>query len=123
MSLESIIHDEIHECMKQMKTKMGDNNGKIQIHNLFNISMVNIMWAITAGQRYHHDDPRLLEILAMINAVFRTGSPLGSLISDYPILRYFPYFKNMWKLMKEANLSISSVIKVYLNARQRFSAL
>ena len=90
----------------------SSNNGVIPVHDLFNISMVNILWAITAGKRYSHDDPLQREILAKLNAVFRAGSPLGNIVSDYPVTRYLPYFRNFWKTQVETQESIMSLLRV-----------
>lgn len=40
--------------------------------------MVNVLWAIMAGERYNSKDEQLKKILDAVNIMFRSGKPTGN---------------------------------------------
>lgn len=60
----------------------------IKVNDLFGVGVINVLWAIIAGERFSHDDSRLNELLRMIEKSFRVFDISGSMLNQLPILRY-----------------------------------
>jgi len=58
-----MIMDEVPE----LTNWIGKQSGKpVSLHGRISIAVVNALWTILTGQRYDHDDPKLVKILEEI---------------------------------------------------------
>jgi len=63
-SSEQLIHQEIADLTREMMTGMtagddaagGDGGAVVEFKGLFNLSLINILWAMTSGERFQRDD-------------------------------------------------------------------
>ena len=61
---EASILEELHELINE---KIKPNLGKpIKNHELFNASVLNVIWALVAGERFKLDDERLAELIHFV---------------------------------------------------------
>ncbi len=52
--------DEVTELVDWIQAQ----NGKpVDLHRRFSLAVVNVLWTLLSGQRYAHDDPKLMAIL------------------------------------------------------------
>lgn len=91
------IEEEIKVLIDSLRERC---NEPIIMNDLFGVGVINVLWAIVAGERFSHDDDRLNELLKMIEVSFRTVDISGSMLNQLPILRYiaprltgYQYFK------------------------------
>ena len=112
-SLESIMHVEVQECMIQMDKKLKlTSNATIPIHDLFGVSIVNILWTVMAGKRHSHDDEDFVNLLHNINVIFRSGTPLGNIVARFPILKHLPYIGDKNRQMEAAQRELTKFLEV-----------
>lgn len=58
-----------------------------QISGLFNISAINILWAMIGGTRLSYDDKNFKILLIHLERLFRQGNLNGGIINGVPGLR------------------------------------
>jgi methyl farnesoate epoxidase / farnesoate epoxidase len=61
---------------------------EIPLHNLFDISILNCLWAVVAGKRFELGDSKLIKIFELQHASFRALDMSGGLINQMPFLRF-----------------------------------
>lgn len=115
-SLETVIHEEITECIELVKKKLGNNvEGVVpDMHELFGPAVINVLWLIMSGKRSKHDDPEFLHLLHLLNQVFRSGNAVSSSpIQDWPFLRFIPPFSTQFKELMVGQFAVMDMIKVF----------
>ena len=56
-SSENIIEDEIHQLFDEMRTTAASNqDGIVDFKGVFTTSVINVLWAVLGGQRFHRND-------------------------------------------------------------------
>lgn len=83
--METKIEEESRELVGLFKTKCSQ---PILIHNTFDISVINVLWAMMAGERFALEDSRLTKLFNIIHAAFQTVDISGGILNHMPILRY-----------------------------------
>lgn len=58
------------------------------MHNIFDVSVLNGLWAMMAGQRFEIDDERLRKLLSIIHDAFRVVDMSGGMLNQMPFLRF-----------------------------------
>lgn len=83
--METKIEEESRELVGLFKTKCSQ---PILIHNTFDISAINVLWAMMAGERFTLEDSRLTKLFNIIHAAFQTVDISGGILNHMPFLRY-----------------------------------
>lgn len=82
----------------------SDNGEEISIQNginLFDISVINVLWTIVRGERYELNDPRLKNLMEAIHKSFRIIDMSGGAISQFPWLRHIAPVKTGYRPLLE----------------------
>lgn len=66
-------------------------------NNIFDISVMNVMWTILRGKRYELDDQRLISIMEAIHKSFQVVDMSGGVLSQLPWLRFIAPAKTGFK--------------------------
>ena len=73
-SSEGLIQEEIDDLRQEIMAKsMSNTNGSVNFQAMFNSSLVNILWALIAGERFKRDDGRLGFLLDLVENFIRSG--------------------------------------------------
>ena len=56
---------------------------------MFNGSMVNILWAFVAGERFRHDDPKLKELVNSVGYFFKFNPSIFAFPIPKLVIRIF----------------------------------
>ena len=73
-SSEGLIQEEIDDLRQEIMAKsMSNPNGSVNFQAMFNSSLVNILWALIAGERFKRDDGRLGFLLDLVENFIRSG--------------------------------------------------
>ncbi len=73
-SSEGLIQEEIHDLREEIRAKsMSNPNGSVNFKSMFNLSLVNILWALIGGERFKRDDARLGFLLDLVENFIRSG--------------------------------------------------
>lgn len=110
-SMALSIETEASEMVKFLRVK--SEHGLIEMDKLFDISVLNLIWTLLAGQRFELDDERLTLLTEMIHKSFRVADMSGGLLNLFPWLRfimpersgYLPLLnslKPLWKFLGDA---------------------
>ncbi|CAH1235119.1 unnamed protein product [Diabrotica balteata] len=83
--MEEKIHEETRALIEHFKKNDAE---PVFMHNAFDISVLNALWAMMAGQRFETDDERLRKLLQIIHDAFRLVDISGGLLNQMPFLRY-----------------------------------
>ncbi len=102
-SIESQMMDEIHDLMEGIQ-KGASADGIVNFkEGIFNVSVVNVLWAIMGGERYLRDDARFVKLMNAIELFFRGGNVLkASLPVPAFLLRNVPFIASYFGTTKEA---------------------
>lgn len=70
-------------------------------NNIFDISVMNVMWTILRGERFELDDPKLISLMETIHKSFRIVDMSGGVLSQMPWLRHFAPVKTGYRPLIE----------------------
>lgn len=62
-SMQTVIEAEITDLVKEFKAETALSGGILKIRTTFILSVLNVLWCMIAGQRYAHDDPKLMKMM------------------------------------------------------------
>lgn len=71
-TMQSAIEAETTELVKEFKEAIKSSDSIIRIRTTFTLSVLNVLWCMVAGQRYEHDDPKLLNLMQRNIAVTKS---------------------------------------------------
>ncbi|KAJ8922282.1 hypothetical protein NQ315_004221 [Exocentrus adspersus] len=83
--MEEKIQEETRCLMDVFKSQCSE---PIFMHTAFDVSVLNVLWAMIAGRRFDIEDKRLRELLQIIHDAFRLVDMSGGLINQMPFLRH-----------------------------------
>lgn len=84
----------------------------IKVNDLFGVGVINVLWAIVAGERFSHDDDRLNELLRMIEKSFKAFDISGGMLNQMPVLRYIAPRLTGYKYFKTTTDNLNGFIEV-----------
>jgi len=88
---------------------------EIDLHNVFDISILNSLWAVVAGKRFELGDSKLLKIFEIQHASFRALDMSGGLINQMPFLRFIAPEKSGFNTIMTTINTNYGFLKVCLN--------
>ena len=87
---EGIILEEWHKVKQEMENMMEENDGIVELGYLFNKAALNIVWHITAGERFEYDDRKMEKMIYFLDLFILLGSKImGKPLGLFPFLRFF----------------------------------
>ncbi len=85
--MEGLINEEFKFFMEHLDTHMD----KVElVQNLFNIPILNILWQIIAGTRYHYYDPNLKELVQKTSDIVNVPFSQADITTFLPMLKDTP---------------------------------
>lgn len=57
---------------------------------MFNIVILNILWSLIASERFDYDDPKLKELVMLVNDLLSTAGPKPTMMIPFLRKRYLP---------------------------------
>jgi len=117
-SIENQMMDEIQELIQEIKSSIeSDPNNVVDFKGMFNLSTLNVLWAMITGSRRRRDDTQFQTLLNTIDEAFRAGNSVRNQL-DLPEFLYklFPVLRKYFGARKDLNAIIqkfSLVISIY----------
>nr|QYV43140.1 methyl farnesoate epoxidase / farnesoate epoxidase [Colaphellus bowringi] len=107
--MEEKIHEETKTLIEIFEETASE---PILMHKAFDISVLNALWAMMAGERFEINDERLKKLLEIIHDAFRIVDISGGVLNQMPFLRHiapnasgYNQIKNilerMWDFLEE----------------------
>lgn len=99
--MEHQIEEETRELVESLRKRCVE---PIYMNEVFDVSVLNSLWAMMAGKRFALDDCRLIKLLQIIHDAFRLTDMSGGILNQLPILRYIaPNFTKYNDIMNVIN--------------------
>jgi methyl farnesoate epoxidase/farnesoate epoxidase len=83
--MEEKIQEETRDLISMFKKQCSE---PIWMHTAFDVSVLNVLWAMMAGERFNIDDERLRKLLNIIHDAFRLTDMSGGILNQMPFLRF-----------------------------------
>ncbi|XP_069701115.1 methyl farnesoate epoxidase-like isoform X2 [Periplaneta americana] len=111
-SMEAQIETEAGELVQSLRIQCRGGEAPLQLHDVFDVCVLNTLWAMLAGHRFALDDQRLKELLEIVHASFRMLDVSGGLLNQMPLMRFIApnscgykqilgVLQPMWGFLKE----------------------
>ncbi|XP_053606364.1 farnesoate epoxidase-like isoform X2 [Plodia interpunctella] len=107
-SMEVIIAE---ECSELVKLRASDSGQPVLVNQMFNISVINILWRVVAGRRYDLNDDRVKHLCGLVMRLFRLVDMSGGIISFMPFLRHLVPKLIGFTEMKAIHASLQTFVK------------
>ena len=94
-SAEDLIREEIHELVEAIRAASKADAGRVvNLKGIFNVSVLNVLWAIIGGRRYKHDDIQFKQILGVVESFFRSGNAVSASFNiPESVLKVLPFLE------------------------------
>ena len=119
-SMENLFQDEVAKLCQYLSKKCDE---PINLSGTMNISVLNALWSILVGEKLHLEDPSLINIVNLVNAVVNGPSPMNAVsfilphesMATWPIIRYKSYLKSLnWSFLCRQLIAPVLNIKKYV---------
>lgn len=117
--MEEKIYEETREFIDILKTRCSQ---PLFMHNIFDVSVINGLWAMMAGQRFEIDDERLVKLLKIIHDAFRVVDMSGGLLNQMPFLRFISPRASGYNKLREVLTRMWEFLGVSLRFINRYSS-
>lgn len=121
LSMIEHIEREIKELVKSLQ-RSEKNVVEIQSENsnVFDVSVVNVMWTILRGERFDLNDKKLQRLMEMVHRSFKVIDMSGGVLGQMPWIRFIAPYRSgyqtlidtmtpLWKFLEETIDGISSI--------------
>ncbi len=117
-SIESQMMGEIHDLMEDMQ-KSASVNGIINFkEGFFNVSVLNVFWAIVGGEKFQRDDPELIKLLNSVELFFRGVNVLRAAVPVPTfLLKNVPFVASYFGTSREAIQPLQEFILVRISTK------
>lgn len=85
--MEEQIQEETRDLIRVIRSELKEEN-EIYMNTLFDTSVLNVLWAMMAGERFQLDDERLKKLLEIMHDAFRITDISGGMLNQLPLLRF-----------------------------------
>ncbi|EEB10337.1 cytochrome P-450, putative [Pediculus humanus corporis] len=85
--MEDIIMKEANELVLSIREKSKGNNNIFQMKNIFDIAVLNSLWALMAGT-FDLNDENLSYLMDLVHEAFRLLDMSGGILNQMPFLRF-----------------------------------
>lgn len=113
--MEEIARSEAGHMVEDILETINNNDGRsaiIQMHNFFNVYILNTLWTMMAGIRYKPSDPQMKVLQNLLFDLFAAVDMVGALFSHFPILcilaptlsgyrDFIKTHKRIWKFLRD----------------------
>lgn len=96
-TMEDTIHEEVRVLINVINEQLTSSPDNIvNFKGIFNLSTLNILWALVAGERFSREDPRLQLLLNVVNHFNTSFKPMTAYIPVPKILiKLFPKLREI----------------------------
>ncbi|XP_056637719.1 methyl farnesoate epoxidase [Diorhabda sublineata] len=111
-TMSILVEEEAQELVNYIYRTITHNDSVVfDIHNLFNLHILNCLWRMLAGLRYNAEDKQMRELQAVLNELFQALSMVGTTFSQFPLLKYLAPNKSGYNLYVRSHERIWAFIR------------
>ena len=119
-SMEDLLQAELEKLCHKFTDLVGTD---LDLTTAFNVSVANSVWSILTGERLELDDPKLNEVVRLINVFGRevNMSPPIPVLLPHPSLAKLPYLRDIsfFTLVKESMDKTLAIIRKAISEHQQ----
>ncbi|CAH0383076.1 unnamed protein product [Bemisia tabaci] len=108
--MDHLIGIEAAEVVQALRIKM-QTHGFVSVRNFFDVAVLNVLWTMVAGQRFHIEDQRLSKLLNLLHQLFRLVDTSGGVLNQLPMLRHVAPEKSGYRQFKSILDQIHAFLK------------
>ena len=110
-SMEDMISEEVGDLLKLLDQKL---NKPLEVRYIFNLSIINGLWKIVTGTRFHLEDQKLKNLVKRLDELFNIFG-FSSLLMTLPSLRHvFPQWSGYVKF-KETTKDVLQILQSFMD--------
>eukprot|EP00092_Neocalanus_flemingeri_P024855 GFUD01026951.1.p1 GENE.GFUD01026951.1~~GFUD01026951.1.p1 ORF type:complete len:495 (-),score=88.71 GFUD01026951.1:186-1670(-) len=110
-SSEEIVLEECRAVVEKIKQLMAENEGIVNLDKLFNKAALNVVWNLTAGERFEYEDERMHKLHCFLESFMLIGKDImGKPLGIFPFLRFFPPFRSVFKTCSDGMTQLREFI-------------
>ncbi|XP_049874477.1 farnesoate epoxidase-like [Pectinophora gossypiella] len=106
------------ECKALVELRMSDAGQPVLVNDMFDVSIINILWRLVAGKRYDLKDERLKELCHLIKRAFAVVDMTGGILNFMPFLRHLIPGLTGYTEMKEVYDSLYKFLRDIIKEHQ-----
>lgn len=115
-SMDVMILDELQEMLGILG--QPTNGEGFFMPRIFSPAVINILWALTAGNRISRKDARLQKLLDLFNRRSKLFDLSGGLLTQFPLLRFIAPEMTGYNLIVEFNKELKEFFMETINAHK-----
>ena len=110
-SMEDTIMDEVDKLCDEVKKFVGQ---PFNLQRRVNVSVLNALWSLLVGEKFQLDDPKLLEIVDVMDEMLRNTGASGALATmlPFPEMLRWPIINRLFGLNQEKDIQILNKMTV-----------
>ncbi|KAL3275506.1 hypothetical protein HHI36_020266 [Cryptolaemus montrouzieri] len=102
------VEEEVDQLMKMFHEKSSE---PLFMHNAFDVSVINVLWTMIAGERFDLEDAKLKQLMEIIHDAFRMLDMSGGVLNQMPFLRFIAPQSTGFRKMMEVNQRLWDFLK------------
>jgi methyl farnesoate epoxidase/farnesoate epoxidase len=115
--MQAQIEAEAKDLVTRLRNKCNGGLTPVELHDAFDVCVLNSLWAMLAGERFSLDDTRMMELLDIVHSSFRMIDTSGGLLNQMPFLRFIApgwsgytrllsVLNRMWSFLRVSNIRL-----------------
>lgn len=100
----------MQELVKTIKSSGSD----VALHNMLAPCVLNVLWALTAGNRFSPSDPQLTRLLTLMTARAKAFDMAGGVLSQLPLLAWLAPEWSGYNIICSLNNELNALLQVWL---------
>ncbi|XP_025207305.1 methyl farnesoate epoxidase-like [Melanaphis sacchari] len=108
--MEKIVIEEVNDLVIDITSKC-QNDLPIEVTGLFDVSILNGLWAMLAGRRFALNDYKLARLMELVHISFRMLDMSGGTLNQMPFLRFFAPESSGYKHIKQILIEFYTFLK------------
>lgn len=109
--MEELIQHEVTELVSRFRNVL---NRPVELSQSFNVAVLNSLWAMVAGKRMAHDDPKILQLVNFLTQGFRNNPICGPQKYMPWLVKYFPRLVNRSAIVR-SNEELAPFLKLIID--------
>ncbi|XP_034231242.1 probable cytochrome P450 305a1 isoform X2 [Thrips palmi] len=108
--MENLILEELTDLLSELEPA-AEQGWAVCVGPLLPRSVLNVLWALTAGTRFPHADPQLQRVLDLLAQRAKAFDMAGGILSTLPWLRYLAPERSGYNLIARFNTSLKELLE------------
>lgn len=122
-SLEVVMLEEASNLIAEFEATIDCSpDGNVMLDDPFTMAVVSVLWAVIAGERFQHNDPKAKEMIASVTGFSRANNGGPTIMTLFPIFRFiapeWTGFNELNGHIHKLRSAIEEVVRQHRETRQ-----